>query len=98
MENRILSEEKLYELAKRKVIKIRDFYISLACYCIVIPGLTVLNLLVCLPDFYWFLFPTLGWGIGLLFQWFGTIGGTPFLGPEWEEKKINELMEKDNFK
>jgi hypothetical protein len=44
----------------------------------------------------WQSFSTLGfWGIGLLGHWFSVFGRDIFFGKNWEEKKIQELMEKD---
>ena len=42
-------------------------------------------------DFQWFWFPALGWGMGLVFHGFQTFG----FAQDWEEKKINEIMNKD---
>lgn len=38
-------------------------------YAVVISILTLVNLLV-VPQFYWFEFPTLGWGFGLFMHYF----------------------------
>ena len=47
------------------------------------------------PDALWFYWPLLGWGIGVLFHGMKVFNITPFLGRNWEEQKIRELMEKE---
>ena len=83
-----------YERAKKKANEIRAFYINLMCYCIVIPALATINIIYS-PEFYWFLFSAVGWGIGLTFHGFGAFGTFPFFGKEWEQRKINELLKKE---
>ena len=89
-----LTEDQIYARARKKAKAIRGFYWNLLCYCIVIPVLIIINL-VFTPDFYWFLFSACGWGIGLLFHSMGAFGYFPFLGQDWEERKIKEFMDKD---
>ena len=83
------NEDMAYVRAKDKVKKIKEFYSSLISYCIVIPFLIFINYKT--SDFQWFWFPTLGWGIGLIFHGFQAFG----FAKDWEEKKINEIMNKD---
>jgi hypothetical protein len=40
----------------------------------------------------WFWFPLFGWGLGLIIHAFKTFG----YGSTWEERKIREIMEKEN--
>ena len=35
------------------------------------------------------------WGIGVLFHWIGVFEIVSFVGKDWEDKKIKELMEKE---
>ncbi len=42
--------------------------------------------------FQWFWFPMMGWGMGVSFHAFETFG----YGKSWEEKKIQEILNKDN--
>jgi 2TM domain len=37
----------------------------------------------------------LGWSIGLLGHGLASYRWMPFIGKDWEERKIRELMEKD---
>lgn len=88
-------EEKRYLKAKERVDQIKGFYGNLISYCIVIPFLWWLNYRT--TDFLWAIFPTFGWGIGLFFHGMEAFGYNPFLGRNWEDRKIRELMEKDDF-
>lgn len=88
-------EEKRYMKAKERVKAIRDFYGNLISYCIVIPFLWWLNFRT--TDFLWAFFPTLGWGFGVLAHGMEAFGYNPLWGKRWQERKIRELMEKDDF-
>lgn len=88
-------EEKRYLKAKERVEAIKGFYGNLTAYCIVIPFLWWLNFRT--TDFLWAVFPTLGWGIGLTIHGMEAFGYNPLFGRNWEEKKIRELMEKEDF-
>lgn len=92
--DRDLSQDPIYIRAKKRVKAIKSFYINLTCYCIIIPTLAVVNLILT-PDFLWFLFSMLGWGIGLLFHGMDAFGYNPFLGKNWEERKIREIINKN---
>lgn len=88
-------EEKRYLKAKERVEQIKGFYGNLIAYCLVIPFLWYINYRT--TNFLWAIFPTLGWGIGLFFHGMEAFGYNPFLGRRWEEKKIRQLMEKEDF-
>jgi len=87
-------ESSKYLRAVERVEEIKGFYSSLIAYCIVIPFLIFINLKF-VPQFYWFWFPMMGWGIGLTFQAFKAFAYNPFLGRGWEERKIQEYMNED---
>ena len=50
---------------------------------------------VATPKLSWAFWPLLGWRIGLLAHGLATYRWMPFLGKEWEQRKIRELVEKD---
>ncbi|MDH5034733.1 MULTISPECIES: 2TM domain-containing protein [Chryseobacterium] len=79
-----------YRKASRRVKDLKEFYGNLTSYCIVIPFLAILNI-VTAPGYLWFLWPALGWGVGIAFHAISVFG----IGKSWEERKIRELMEKD---
>jgi sensor histidine kinase YesM len=86
-----------YVRAVEKVEKLKEFYQNVASYCIVIPFLVFINLYTS-PQFHWFWFPMFGWGIGVLFHGLDVYNYNPFLGSNWESKKIKELMEENDEK
>jgi sensor histidine kinase YesM len=88
-------EEKRYLKAKERVDALKGFYGNLTAYLIVIPSLWWLNYKT--TDFLWAIFPTLGWGFGLTMHAMEAFGYNPLWGKRWEEKKIKELMENDDF-
>ena len=87
----IYNENFAYQRAKDKVEQLKGFYGNLISYCIVIPVLILINL-QSPHSFQWFWFPMIGWGMGLTFHALETFG----YGKSWEERKINELMNKED--
>jgi len=83
-----------YERARRRVREIRAFYLHCAIFVAVNVLLHAINF-VASPRVYWAFWPLLGWGIGLLAHGFATYRWMPFMGREWEERKIRELMDRD---
>jgi hypothetical protein len=90
-----INEESRYLNARKKVDKMKEFYSSLTAYLIVIPLLAFINYKT-YWGFKWFYFPMIGWGIGLLFHFLDAFGYNWFLGRNWEEKKIQELMNEND--
>jgi hypothetical protein len=80
-----------------RVRKIRDFYTHLVVY-------VVINLMLVgiwyftSGGFPWFIFPVVGWGIGLFFHWYSVYVEDGILGRNWEDKKVKELMDKERTK
>jgi Histidine kinase/2TM domain len=85
------SENSAYYRAKKRVELLKGFYGNLISYCCVIPILIFVNLTY-MPKFQWFWFSALGWGFGLTMHAFQTFG----YGANWEEKKIQEILKKDD--
>lgn len=84
----------IYFRAKKKVEEIKAFYGNLASYIVVITGLAILNIIT-YPEHLWFIYPAVGWGIGVAMHAFKAFDYMPFLNNDWEERKVKELMEKD---
>ena len=97
--NNIIYKEEIqnssYVRAVEKVEKLKEFYQNIVSYCIVIPFLIFINFRVS-PQFYWFWFPMIGWGIGIVFHGLDVYDYNPFLGKNWESKKIKELMNEED--
>jgi 2TM domain len=96
MENTNYTQEQ-YQQAKKKVEEIKGFYSHLTSYILVIAFLIFINLRYS-PKHLWFFWPAFGWGIGLLFHAIGTFDIIPFFGKNWEQRKIDELMKKNENK
>ena len=89
-------DDKRYEEAKRRVKELKDFYRNLMTYVAVNILLIVINLITS-PDKLWFFWVTIFWGIGIVLHASRVfILKGKFLGKEWEEKKIKEMMDKEN--
>ncbi|RZJ71209.1 2TM domain-containing protein [Flavobacterium sp.] len=97
METQINEEQTSYYHAHKKVAQIKEFYGNLLSYVIFIGGLGILNFATS-PNYFWFLWPAAGWGIGVAIHAVKTFDYMPFLGNDWEERKIKELMGKDRTK
>ena len=89
----MMEENKRYEEAKQKVEAIKGFYIHLIVYILVNAVMFIINITTS-PHYYWFIWPLIGWGLGLLGHAMSVFGLGGFLGKEWEEKKIRQIVEK----
>jgi hypothetical protein len=87
-------EQARYERARRHVREIRGFYLHAIVFVAVNALLHIINF-VTAPGVYWAFWPLLGWGIGLAAHGLVTYRWAPFLGHDWEERKIRELMDRD---
>lgn len=87
------NENNAYYKAKKRVEELKGFYGNLISYCCVIPFLIFINLTYS-PQFQWFWFSAAGWGFGVLMHAFKVFG----YSSNWEEKKIQEILRKDNNK
>jgi hypothetical protein len=90
-----LIADKRYERARAKLEAVKGFYGNLAAYVLVIPVLIWINYST--TSFPWAIFPALGWGFGLLMHGMEAYGVNPLWGKRWEERKIRELMEREDF-
>ncbi len=88
-------KDKRYKKAKERVDAIKGFYGNLTSYCLVIPFLVWLNIKS--SSFPWAIFPAIGWGVGLVVHGMEAYGYNPLWGKRWQERKIRELMERDDF-
>ncbi len=91
---------KEYQYAKNRVKKLKGFYIHFAIYLII-------NAMIVFGTFYdrpfnddnFFRFETFStaifWGIGLFFHGISVFGKNITFNKDWEEKKIQEFIEKD---
>ena len=85
------TENIVYQRAVKRVKELKGLYGNLISYCIIIPFLTAVNFLTS-PDHLWFYWPMLGWGIGIAAHAMNVFA----IGRNWEEKKIQEILNKEN--
>ena len=103
---RDFTEEQKYIRAKKRVKAIKGFYIHLTVYVLVnifISGVVVFGLMQSNYTFkdalsnFGVYSTWVFWGIGMFFHWLGVFGFKSLgLGKDWEEKKIREMMEKED--
>jgi hypothetical protein len=84
-------ENSKYVRAVERVEKLKEFYQNIVSYVVVIPFLIFINLQFS-PNFHWFWFPVFGWGFGVIMHGLDAYNYNIFLGKNWEEKKIKEIM------
>lgn len=87
--------EKKYKRAKERVEKLKGFYLHLAIYLLFVPVFIYLNH-ISRAGFPWAIFPIAGWGMGVVGHAAETFNYNPFFGKDWEQRKIQELMEKED--
>jgi two-component system LytT family sensor kinase len=92
MKTAYITDSNKYIRAKKQVDDLKGFYGSAIAYCVVIPFLIYINLKTS-SGHHWFWYPLFGWGLGIVIQAFTVFG----YGANWEERKIRQLMNKDNF-
>ena len=90
-----MADEK-YIVAKKRVKEIKDFYIHLIIFLIVVAILTIINVANFAMNSeevtLWFLFPLGFWGFAVLMHALRTFLIGP--GSNWEKRKIKEVMDK----
>ena len=83
-----------YKRAKEKVEELKGFYSHLITFIAVNIFLAIINFLTN-PGFWWFLFVTFFWGIGLIIHGLSVFMKRGIFSKEWEDRKIKEYMEKE---
>jgi uncharacterized integral membrane protein len=92
-------EQIRYEDAVKKVKKLKGFYTHAIVYLVINIMLVIVNVQNLEPGESYFQFKNFitafFWGIGLLAHAMGTFIPYFILGKDWEERKINQLMEQE---
>ncbi len=92
-------EQIRYEDAVKKVKKLKGFYTHALVYVVINIMVIIANVQNDEPGEIFFQFKTFMtaffWGIGLLAHAMGTFIPYFILGKDWEERKINQLMEQE---
>lgn len=91
-------DELKYQNALKRVKRIKGFYTHLMVYVVINIALMIVNYQSLGPNENFFgirIFSTpVFWGIGVLAHGLSVFIPTWFLGKDWEEQKVKELMEK----
>jgi hypothetical protein len=97
-------ENQKYVQAKKRVKKIKGFYVHFAVYLIInifLSGIIIFGLTNNSGNEYNYgqamrhfgVYSTwLFWGIGLFFHWLGVFGANLLFGKNWERKQIEKYM------
>ena len=83
-------DEEDYRAAKKRVQEKRTYFQGLVSYVGIIGFLAFINLFTS-PGYLWFLWPALGWGIGIFFQTL-KIYGPSALGRDWEARELEKEL------
>lgn len=90
-----------YELAAKKVKKLKGFYTHLLVYIFVNIFIVVINFQNLKSGESYFQYKNFTtaffWGIGLVAHAFSVFVPHFLFGNKWEERKIREFMDKDKF-
>ena len=85
-----------YVRARKRVEELKGFYYSLISYVFVIPFLIFIWYTYSRHTIQWFWFPMFGWGLSLVFQAYRVFVDQGTLGVNWEQRKIEEYMQKED--
>lgn len=85
-----MENDEAYQRARKRVEAKIGFYIHLTVYVGVNILLIIINLLTS-PQYFWFIWPLIGWGIGLFFHGMATF---IFSGGKFHEIK-DRMIEKE---
>ena len=78
-------------LALARVRRIKEFYIHLAEYCVIIGSLAVMNVFVS-SHTPWVLFAAVPWGLVLIVYGLRAFDKLPFLSGEWERRQVERYL------
>ena len=84
-----------YLRAKERILEVKEFYSKFFRSVVTIIILAAINYYTNEWRYMWFLWAAFGIGISLAFKASKVFGLNPFLGKDWEERKIQEFMNED---
>jgi hypothetical protein len=91
----LMENEESYQRATRRVEAKIGFYIHLAVYVGVNILLIVINL-VTAPRYLWFIWPLIGWGIGIFFHGLSTFFFTGKKFREIKDRMVQEEIKRES--
>jgi hypothetical protein len=86
------TQNQLPENVQKQLKNIKGFYGHLTSFCIVIPLLIVVNLWL-MPEFQWFWFSLIGWGIGLFFHYLEAFQKMPRFMKNIEQEQMKKYTQ-----
>ncbi|OOV18855.1 2TM domain-containing protein [Flavobacterium sp. LM4] len=90
-------EAERYYQAQKKVKEIREFYQHLTVFLLCNPIVIAVNLMTS-SGYLYFWYSLLGWGVAIILHGLKAFDRFPFFSKEWEKRKIDEILEKENNK
>ncbi len=94
-QNRSSVDDIKYQRAMKRLAEEKEFYSKLFSYLLFVSLMAGLNYYTNQWSNMWFLWIAFVWGIGLGFRAIKIFGLSPFLGKDWEARKINEFMREE---
>jgi len=86
-----MTEEEIYNLARKRVEEKKGFYTHLITYIVVNTGLVIIWAMSG-GGYPWFIWPIFGWGIGIVFHFLSVFVFDK--GTAWENREIEKEAEK----
>ena len=83
--------EDYYNEARQIVAQKKKFYANFTSWAIMTVFFFAVNMTTS-PGFHWWIFPTLGWGVGVAHQFISVFG--IFKSKDWEKREIKKEMDK----
>ena len=87
-----MSEEEIYQIARKRVEDKKGFFSHLIVYIVVNVVLILVWAFASGGGFPWFIFPLGGWGIGIIFHALGVFVFNKETG--WEKREIEKEAER----
>lgn len=92
MSNHVRTDEELYQLAQKRLRIKKGFLIHLIVYSIVMALLIIINLYSGSKP--WFIYPLLGWGIGVAIHGFVTYSSLTSSSEDKIQREIDRIKNK----
>jgi hypothetical protein len=95
------ADDETRERARKRVKDLRDFAGHLAIYLVVMVVLVVIDLVdgdrgaSTVLGLNWAYWPMFGWGIAVVIHGVSFFMSGRVMGPEWEERKVEQYMEEE---
>ncbi|MDA4847918.1 2TM domain-containing protein [Hoeflea poritis] len=96
-EMEMYSKADMTEVEREALEYVRDikgFYSHLAVYVVAVIMMAVANLFIH-PNYPWFLWPALGWGLGVLSHGVSVFEVFSLFGVEWEKRQVEKRLQRN---